>query len=42
MQDDSSDFEGLLHKMVPKKPCMNQEISYIIGNGKSKLFTVFA
>ena len=36
MQNDSSEFEGLLHKMVTKKPFVNQDISYINGNDESK------
>ena len=26
VQNDSSEFEGLLHKMIPNKPFMSQEI----------------
>ena len=36
IQNDSSEFEGLLHEMVAKKPFMIQEICYINGNGKRK------
>ena len=39
-QNDSSDFEGLLQKMVSKKTFMSQEIYYINGNGERKLCTV--
>ena len=35
-----SEFEGLLHKMVSKKPFMIQEICYINGNVEIKLCTV--
>ena len=38
----SSEFEGLLHKMVLKKPFMSQEIFYINRNCESKLYTVSA
>ena len=40
VQNDSSYFEGLLHKMVSKKHFMIQEICYINGNGERKLGTV--
>ena len=40
MQHYYSWFEGLLHKMMSKKPFMNQEIRYINGNGGSKLCTM--
>ena len=33
MQNDSSDFDGLLHEMVSKEPFINQEISYINKKG---------
>ena len=33
IQNDSSEFEGLLHKMVSQKPFINQEICHIILNG---------
>ena len=36
----SSEFEGILYKMVPKKPFMSQEICYINGNCKRELCTV--
>ena len=41
-QHDFSEFGGLLHKIVTKKPFMSQEICYINGNGKIKLCTVYA
>ena len=40
VQNDSSEFEGLLHKMVSKKPFMSQLICYINGDGERKLCTV--
>ena len=40
VQNDSSRFEGSLHEMVSKKPFMNQEISYMNGNGEIKLSNV--
>ena len=40
MQNDYSEFEDLLHKMVSKKPVMKKEVSYINVNGESKLSTV--
>ena len=40
IQDYSSEFEGLLHDMLSKKPFMSQVICYINGIGKRKLFTV--
>ena len=42
VQNDSSRFEGSLHEMVSKKPFMNQEISYMNGNGEMKLSTLYA
>ena len=39
VQNDSSEFEGLLHKMVSKKPFVIQVICYINGNGEIKLCT---
>ena len=42
VQNYSSEFEGLLHKMVPKKPITSQEICYINGNCERKLCTVFS
>ena len=38
----SSEFEGLLKKMVSNKPFINQEKSYINGNGEMKISTVSA
>ena len=32
VQNDSSEFEGLLHQMVSKKTFMSQDICYINGN----------
>ena len=42
MQNYSSEFKRLIHKMVSKKPFMKQEINYINRNGERKLFTVYA
>ena len=42
VQNDSSEFEGLLHKMVSRKTFTNQEICSINGNGEIKLCTVSA
>ena len=42
IQNDYSEFEGLLHEMVSKKPFLSQEICYINGNGERKLCTVSA
>ena len=42
VQNNSSAFEGLLHKMVSKKTFMSQEICYINGSGERNLFTVSA
>ena len=42
VQNDSSYFEGLLHKIVSKKPVMSQDICYINGNGERKLCTVYS
>ena len=42
VQNDSSEFEGLLHEMVSKKPFISQYICYINGNGERKLCTVSA
>ena len=42
IQNDSSEFEALLHEMVPKKPFMIQAICYINGNSERKLCTVSA
>ena len=41
-KNDSSDFEGLLHKMVSNKPYMRQDVCYIDGNNEGKLCTVSA
>ena len=40
VQNDSSEFEGLIQKMVSKKPFMSQEICYIHDNSERKLCTV--
>ena len=40
IQNDSSEFEGLLHKRVSKKPLMSQVICCINGNGERKVCTV--
>ena len=42
VQNDSSEFEGLLNKMVSKKPFMIQVICYINENDKRNLRTVSA
>ena len=42
VQNDSSEFEGLLHEMVSQKPFIIQEICYIDGNDERKLCTVSA
>ena len=42
VQNDSSEFEGLLHEMVSKKTFMSQETCYNNGNGERKLCTVSA
>ena len=42
VQNDSSEFEGLLDEMVSKKPLMIQEIFYINWNGERKLCTMSA
>ena len=39
-QNNSSEFEWLLHKMVSKKHFMSQEICYINVNGERNLCTV--
>ena len=39
-QNDSSEFEGLLHKMVLNNPFVSQEIFYVIGDGERKIYTV--
>ena len=40
VQNDSSEFEGLLQKMVSHKPFINQEICHIILNGEKSICTV--
>ena len=40
VQNDSSEFEGLLHEIMSKKPFINQEISYINIDDEIKLSTV--
>ena len=42
VQNDSSEFEGLLHEIVSKNPFVIQVICYINGNGEIKLCTVSA
>ena len=42
VQNDSSEFEGLLHEIVSNKPYINQDTSSINGNGESKLWSVLA
>ena len=42
VQNDSSEFEGLLHKMVSHKPFINQEIFQINLNGERSICTVSA
>ena len=42
IQNDSLEFEALLHKMVSMKHFMSQEICYINGNDERKLYTVSA
>ena len=42
VENHSSEFEGLLHKMVSNQPFMSQDICYINGNGERKLCTVSA
>ena len=42
VQNYSSEFEGLLHEIVSKKPFMSQVICYINGNDETKLWTVSA
>ena len=42
VQNDFSEFERLLHKMVSTKPFTSQEICNINDNGESKLCTVSA
>ena len=40
VQNDYSDFHGLLCNIVFKEPFINQDISYINGNGVMKISTV--
>ena len=40
VKNDSSEFEGLLHEMMYKKPFIDQEISCINFDGERKLSTV--
>ena len=40
VQNDCSEFGGLLHEMVSKKTFMSQEMCYINGDGERKLCTV--
>ena len=40
VQNDSLEFEGLLHEMASNKPFTSQDICYINGNGEIKLCTV--
>ena len=42
VQNYSSEFEGLLHKMVSQKPFISQEICHINLNGERNICTVFA
>ena len=42
IQNGSPEFEGLLHKIVSKKPFMIHEICCINGNGERKLCTMSA
>ena len=37
VQNDSSEFEGLLHKMVSQKPFINQEICHMNFNGENHM-----
>ena len=39
-QNDSSEFEGLLHKMVSQKPFINQEICHINLNDEKIICNV--
>ena len=39
-QNDSSEFEGLLHKMVSQKPFINQDICHVNLNGERSICTV--
>ena len=40
VQNDSSEFEGLLQEMVSQKPFINQEICHINLNGEKNICTV--
>ena len=40
VQNDYSDFEGLIHKRVSQKTFSNQEICHINLNGKKSICTV--
>ena len=40
LQNESSEFNGLLYVMLSKKPFINQDISYINGKGEMKFSTV--
>ena len=40
VQNYSSEFDGLIHKMVSKEPFINQEIIYINGKDELELYTV--
>ena len=40
VQNDYSEFEGLLHKMVSQKPFINQQICHINLNGEKSICTV--
>ena len=42
VQNDSSEFKGLIHKMVSEKTFISQEICHINGNGERKMCTVSA
>ena len=40
VQNDSSEFEGLIHKMVSLKLFSNQDICHIDLNGEQRICTV--
>ena len=40
VQNDSSEFEGPIHKMASLKPFSNQEICHIDLNGEKRICTV--
>ena len=42
VQNDSSEFEGLLHKMVSQKPFISQDIYQINMNGERSICTMSA